>query len=271
MRIFYEFFSFFSSIIRQRHLLWQLTKRDLVSRYIGTLFGFAWLIIRPAIFVSVIWFVFSVGLRGGGNQLEVPFIVYLVVGYSAWFYFTDCLNSGTGVIKSYSYLINKMNVRLAVLPLVKIFSGGLVHLIFLGLVIPILVFNGFTPNWYWLQLIYYYFCVLILLLGLTWFTSSVNLFFPDMGQIVSVFIQLGFWMTPIFWNMERLPPAAQEILKFNPMYYIVTGYRDSLIFRIGIWERPNAALYYWTVTLLVLAVGVYVFRKTRPHFADVVG
>ncbi len=110
----------------------------------------------------------------------------------------------------------------------------------------------------------------IFLIAAGWLTSSIYLFFPDIKNIISIITRILFFLTPIFWNMNGLPPNTQFILKLNPVYYIVNGYRDSFLYNKGFWEHPLLTLYFWVVCFICLIVGVAVFKKLRPHFADVV-
>lgn len=94
-------------------------------------------------------------------------------------------------------------------------------------------------------------------------------FFRDMGQIVAIFLQFGFWLTPIFWSVKILPERFRSIVQYNPVYYIIEGYRDSLIYNTWFWEKVGLSVQYWVITLLFFFMGAVVFRKLRPHFADV--
>jgi lipopolysaccharide transport system permease protein/teichoic acid transport system permease protein len=122
---------------------------------------------------------------------------------------------------------------------------------------------------YWLQIGYYLIATVILLLGISWITSSVVIFFRDLSQLVSMAIQFGFWLTPIFWMLSMIPVKFQWLFKLNPAYYITQGYRDALINHIWFWEKPLETLQFWIITVIFFALGAIVFRKLRPHFADV--
>ncbi|NPA82501.1 MAG: ABC transporter permease, partial [Epsilonproteobacteria bacterium] len=98
---------------------------------------------------------------------------------------------------------------------------------------------------------------------------SLIIFFKDMGEIVTMLLQFGFWMTPIFWSIDIVPKEYQFFLKLNPMYYIVEGYRDTFIHKVWFWQHPYLTLYFWIIALSVFAGGAIIFRKLRPHFADV--
>jgi ABC-type polysaccharide/polyol phosphate export permease len=111
--------------------------------------------------------------------------------------------------------------------------------------------------------------MMIFVLGLSWITSSLQVFVRDISQIIAVILQFGFWITPIVWNFSALPPSYQLWFKLNPMFYIVDGYRKSFLTHEFFWINWQNTLYFWVGTLVVLLIGVVLFRRLRPHFADV--
>ena len=129
-----------------------------------------------------------------------------------------------------------------------------------------------VPNLYTLQVIYYSIAMIALLVGLVYATSAIVVFFKDLSQIVALVIQVGTWATPIMWNidtMTNIPEWAIVILKLNPMYYVVSGYRDALINKVWFWEHPYMTLWFWIVTAIVYFAGTRIFKKLRMLFADV--
>ena len=109
-------------------------------------------------------------------------------------------------------------------------------------------------------------------LGLSYFTSAISVFFKDMQQIVAIVLQFGIWMVPIMYDellFTNKAPWLKIFFKINPFYYIVAGYRDSMITGNYFFERPGLTLYFWLVTLFLLFVGLRFFRRLRPHFSDV--
>ncbi|MBL4774800.1 MAG: ABC transporter permease [Mariprofundus sp.] len=151
----------------------------------------------------------------------------------------------------------------------KILSSGLIHLFFLICLFGLLWFNDVGFSFWVFQIIYYLFALLVLMLGLSWLTSALNVFVKDVGQIVSIFLQFGFWATPIFWNVNQIPEMYRFYFQLNPMHYIVEGYRDAFIFHVPFWEKWEAGLFFWCVNITILLVGVVTFKRLRPHFADV--
>ena len=128
---------------------------------------------------------------------------------------------------------------------------------------------GEEPSLWWLQAFYYSACTAFLVIGLSYLTSAANVFFKDMGQLVQVILQIGMWMAPIMWSENMFSERIGRIVRFNPFYYIVEGYRDCFIHHKGFWEHPNLTLYFWGVSIVIFGIGAIMFKKLRPHFADV--
>ena len=260
---------FFSEIYDKRQLIYELSKRSFQQQYMGSYLDFVCVFLQPLIFISVLYAVFTIGLRSG-RSMEVPFVVYLITGMIAWNFFAEILNGTPGVIKNHAFLVSKVDFRLSILPIVKILSVVIPHFVFILIAMAVCWYNGISPSIYTLQVFYYLFGMIALLLGLGWMTSSTSLFVKDVANIVKIIVQFGFWLTPIFWTIERIPATYQWIIKLNPMYYIVSGYRDSLVYNIPFWTRPTETLYFWVLTLVFLYFGITIFSKLRPHFAEVI-
>jgi len=109
-----------------------------------------------------------------------------------------------------------------------------------------------------------------LLLGMGWLTSSSRVFVSDVSKFISLITTFGFWLTPIFWDIQRIPEKYHWIVNLNPAVYIVQGYRDAIVTHTWFWEKPYETLYFWFFTICVLLLGITVFRRLRPHFAEVV-
>jgi len=155
------------------------------------------------------------------------------------------------------------------LPIVKLFSALIVHLFFIVVIFIVFYLYGRNPTIYGLQVFYYSFSAITLLVGLTLLSSSLMVFLKDMKEIVAILVQFGFWLTPIFWSLNIVPEKYHKFLKLNPVYYIIEGYRDSFIHNRWFWEHPAYTLYFWCFTLLAFVLGTLVFIRLRPHFADV--
>ena len=262
------FFGFLKSVVQSRKLLWSLTKNDFKQKYIGNFLGILWAFIQPTMTIIIFWFVFQVGFKSQPID-NFPFILWLLAGMFPWFFFAEGLAMGTGSIIGNTFLVKKVVFRVSLLPVISLLSALAIHIFFIFFMFAMFIYYGYTPQWYWLQVIYYLFALIILLLGVTWITSSIVVFFKDMGQLVAMLIQFGFWLTPIFWAMKIVPQKYHWIIELNPMVYIVEGYRNSMIYHKWFWEDMEMTLYYWTVTGILFIAGALIFKKIRPHFADV--
>ena len=260
--------SFAADIFCGRKLLWEMTKKDFQVRYLGSYLGILWAFIQPVVTVLIFWFVFEVGFKSRPVD-SFPFILWLVTGMIPWFYISDCVGSATGAITENSYLVKKVVFRVSVLPIIKLISALIIHLFFVGILILMFAVYGFWPTLYTLQVVYYIFAVSCLLLGIAWITAALSLFLKDTGQIVAMLLQFGFWGTPIFWTTKMIPAEYGVILRLNPAYYIVEGYRNCFIYHKWFWQDLHLTIYYWIFTGTVMVCGALIFKKLRPHFADV--
>ena len=109
----------------------------------------------------------------------------------------------------------------------------------------------------------------VLLVGNAFLNASLTVFIKDFGQLINILMQIGFWLTPIFWSDATMSESVLRVLKMNPMYYPTTGYRQALIDHLWFWERPMAeTLYYWLIAFAVMLLGMFVYRHLREHFTD---
>ena len=260
--------AFVLDVYYSRELLWELTKKDFQVRYLGSYLGILWAFIQPVVTVMIFWFVFQVGFKSQPVN-DFPYILWLVAGMFPWFFIQDSIASATGSIAENSFLVKKVVFRVSLLPIIKLISALIIHLFFVGILIGMFAAYGYLPTLYTVQIVYYIFAASCLLLGIAWITASLSMFLKDLGQIVSLVLQFGFWGTPIFWSYKMIPEQYLKFLKLNPAYYIIEGYRNCFIYHKWFWEDPSLTLYYWVFTGIVMICGVVAFKKLRPHFADV--
>lgn len=264
-----------SEVMHNKKLVLTLAKNDFKTKFAGSYLGRIWAFIQPIVTVLVYWFVFEKALNAGTQStksgITAPFVLWLIAGLVPWFYFSDILSSGTNVLVEYSYLVKKVVFKISTLPVIKVISNLFVHVFFIAFMLILYLLYGMFPGIYILQIVYYSFCVVVFAMGLIYATSAIVVFFRDLSQIVNILLQILIWATPIMWNIDAVsfPPIVLKIIKLNPMYYIVSGYRDSMISRVWFWEKPQITLYFWIVSILIFVVGTMIFRRLRVHFADV--
>lgn len=263
-----QFLTFFVDMLQSRRLIFDLAKRDFQYKYLGSYFGILWAFIQPTITIIIFWFVFQIGFKSIPID-NFPFILWLLCGMIPWFFFSEALANATNAVIENSYLVKKVVFRVSILPVIKILSAFFIHLFFIIVLVFIFLIYGYRPSIYTLQVIYYLFATFVLVLGLSWITSALVVFLKDVGQIVAMLLQFGFWITPIFWSLKIVPQSYHGVFKLNPLFYIVEGYRDTFIYHKWFWEHTHQTPYFWGVTLLLFITGAAVFKRLRPHFADV--
>ncbi|MEW6570839.1 MAG: ABC transporter permease [Nitrospirota bacterium] len=268
MNLLRGFVQFVCLLYDRRFLIAEMAKRDILFNYVGSLLGFVWTFINPLVMIFILWLVFSIGFRA--NPLHgVPFVVWLTAGMAIWNTFSQVVNHSTDVIVNNHHLVKRMAFPLSILPVVKLVSSFITHCIFLILLTLLILLYDMPFSPYWFQTLYYLFAMSVLALGLSWISSSINVLVRDTGQIVHVILQIGFWGTPIFWDVNIMPQKIHFLFKLNPMFYIVQGYRDSFIYFVPFWDHLNITIYFWAFTAFIFVLGAMIFLRLRPHFADV--
>lgn len=255
-------------INNSKELIFKLSKNDFLTKYASSQLGIFWAFVQPLLTVLVYWFVFQIGFRVVPVE-NVPYLLWLLCGLVPWFFFSEALINSTNSLLEYSYLVKKVVFKISILPLIKIISSLFIHLFFLIFIEYIFIFYGYIPSIFNVQILYYLICIISLLVSLSFLTSSIVVFFRDLSQIISIIMQFGVWLTPILWQPSMFSEKYQFILKLNPLYYIVEGYRDSLFNNIWFWEKPKQTLLFWSICFVCFVLGAIVFKKLKPHFSDV--
>ncbi len=249
-------------------LLNKLVGNDLKSRYSGSAFGIIWAYIQPLVTILVFWYVFQLGFKNPPVE-NIEYILWFIAGYIPWIFFNDGVLSSSNVMYEYSYLVKKMKFKVWMLPIIKVLSSLYIHLFFIVFIVGMYFLYGYSFRPEWLSVFYYSSGVAVLLTGMAFLLSSLAVFFKDMTQLVNVILQIGFWLTPIFWSDTSMNAGILRFLKLNPLYYIINGYRDALIGGKGFWEGSlHLTIYFWGVAGVIFLAGTAVYRMLRMHFAD---
>ena len=260
-------------LYQNRRLIWRLSRNDFKKRYAGSYLGTIWAMVPPIVTVAMYWVVFD-RIFGSGPQVtytggEVPYVLFLTAGLVPWFFFSDAVMGGMTSLMEYNYLVKKVVFKVSILPIIKVTAAMFVHIGFSVVLVLIAAFYGYTPTVYTLQLFYYTFCEYVFILGLSYATCAIVLFFRDLQNLVYIIMQVGMWATPILWNINTLREKYKPFIKLNPMTYIVEGYRSAVYEQQWFWEHFYSSTYFWIVTALLFVVSALIFKKLKPMFADV--
>ena len=262
-----------AELYQNRKLIWKLAKNDFKTRYAGSYLGMVWAFVQPIVTILVYWFVFEKGFNAKAemlaNGLTAPYVLWLTAGIVPWFYFSEALSNGTTALLEYNYLVKKVVFKISILPIIKIIAATFIHGFFVLFMLGLFMVHGYFPDLYTLQLFYYSFCLFVFVLGISYATCSIVIFFRDLTQIIAILLQVGMWATPILWELNKIPPKYQILFKLNPVFYIVNGYRSALLEKSWFWEDFYSTMFFWIVTAVIFGIGALIFKRLKVHFADV--
>lgn len=260
---------FIIGIYKKRTVFSILVVRDFGSRYLSSFIGLPWAFIQPAMYIFVIYLAFSLGLRGGNSGTSGAFAPWLIIGIIPWLFISQTMIVSSNSMSEYSFLIKKTNIPVEMIPIIKVFSGMIVHILLIVVFVIIIIFSyGLKPTIYWIQIFYYLFALTVLLSGISLFVASVNVFIKDMAHLVNIATTMLFWATPIIWPYSRLSGNYRYIALLNPFFYIIEGYRYTFITKQWFFEYTEMNILFWTFTLFICFLGAFTFKKLKPSFAD---
>ena len=270
MNLIVRFTGIFKQLLKQRYVIHTLVIRDFKSRYLSSYIGLPWAFLQPIVYVFIVWFAFTFGLRAGNTSTGLPFAPWLITGMLPWLFISQTMIITCMAIPEYAYLIKKTSLHAGVIPIIKILSGLIIHLFMvICIMVLLIVFYKINPTWYWIQIIYYTLASFILLTGIAWLVSSINVFIHDMAHVINILVTVLFWATPIVWPYHMLHGKLRYIALLNPFFYITEGYRYTFLENKWFFEFFEMNLYFWLVTTALFALGAFTFRKLRPQFGDV--
>jgi lipopolysaccharide transport system permease protein/teichoic acid transport system permease protein len=256
------------SLFIHRAVVATMAGRELRLRYAGTVAGLVWSVLPQVLALLVYWFVFSVGLKVTSTG-GIPFIATFACGFVAWSLFNETVMGSSGAVQRNVHLVKKAVFPTEILPASQFLASLAGHGIMLAVLCVLLWANGMAFSIYGLQVFYYAAGLGVFSIGLGLAVSSVNVLMPDLGHALAVLMNIWFWLTPIVWDVSMLPEALRLLFSLNPVFYIVDGYRASLIYHAPFWQNTAAMAWFWTVSLVTLAAGAILFQKLKAEFAEV--
>ena len=263
-----------NSIWTNHALILQMSKRDVLGRYKGSLMGLLWSFLNPLLMLMVYTFFFAVVFKSrwgavpsGGEESKTLFAVILFVGMIVHGLFAEVLNRAPTLILSNANYVKKVVFPLEILPVISMVSALFHAAVSFGvLLVVFIIFNGFL---YWTIL----FVPIIILpyviftLGAAWMLASLGVYARDVGQTIGLAMTVMLFLSPVFYPISALPPEFQPVILANPLTFIIEQVRA-----VTIWgQLPNwRGLFKYTIAATLVAwVGFAWFQKTRKGFADV--
>lgn len=259
------------SLWRNRQLIVQMTKREVVGRYKGSVMGLAWSFFNPVFMLTVYTFVFSVVFKAhwgvGEEESPTQFAVVLFVGMIVHGLLADVLNRAPSLILSNANYVKKVVFPLEILPVIAMGAAIFHNFISLGVLLAAFaLFNGYL-HWTAILIPLVLLPLGILTLGLAWMLASLGVFLRDVGHTIGIITTVMMFLAPVFYPVTALPEEFRPWLMANPLTFIIEQAREVLIWG----HLPNwIGLGIYTLAATVVAWAGYAwFQKTRKGFADV--
>lgn len=183
---------------------------------------------------------------------------------------SDMLTAGTDTIRKYSYLVTKMKFPVSTIPTFVSISKLMVHFILMIIMILIFVFMGYPPTVYILQLPFYILLMFIFFTIWSLFASLLSSMSKDFGNLVKSMVTAVFWLSGILWNPETIKIGwLKKLMMINPVTFLTNGFRNCFINQTWFFEQPKRLLYFCIITLILLIVTIWAYRKLRKEIPDV--
>jgi len=243
---------------------------DFKKNYVQSKIGALWAVFHPLAIVAIYSFVLSSIMHARISDTQVDdkyaYIIYLLAGVSSWWFFNDLLNKLLNIFIVNSSLIKKITFPKICLPVITLGESLINHLI---LLICILAINILLGNYFTFSIIYLPILILqnsLFGAGLGLILGIINVFIRDVAQIASVVLQMLYWLTPIVYTLDIIPPYYQPYLKLNPMYYIVRGYQSILVY--GNPPDLDELIIISLINLVFLFIAYHLFKKSSNEIID---
>ena len=251
---------------RHRVLIASLVRREMQGRYRGSMAGAWWTLIQPLLLMLAYYFVFGVVLKAGGERGAGTFVFYFLCGTVPWLGFSEAVARAPNIVIENSNFVKRVIFPLEILPvnltLMGLVTEGFAMVIFLTALIAL----GPGVGWTVLYLPAVLIPQLLFTAGLCWFLAALGVFLRDTGQIMTFLLTIWFFSTPIVYYPEALPQQFLWLFELNPMYTIVTAYRDIFLKHAAPASYPLAWL--WLLALATFWCGHSWFYKMKKSFAD---
>ena len=250
------------------HLSRYEEKATYQSHYLGIL----WQIINPIIQVGIYYVVFGLGVYGGRKIEGTPFLVWMLIGIIVWFFVNRSIIGASNSIYKQVNLVSRMKFPVSILPMNSIVSNLSSYFPMMGFLMIMFIIFGVHTSIYWIQYFYYFICMIAFLFAMGLLNATITTMIRDYHIILQSVMRFAFYVSGPIWDIQNrnLPPNLVKLLKLNPIYYLIEGFRDSFLSRQWFWEKGTFTMIFWGMTLIILIVGSHIHLKFRNRFIDMI-
>lgn len=251
-----------------RRFVLGMARRELEQRYLGSVLGSVWVVLNPLAMILVYTVVFGQIMRHRSPGLEdgLGYGLFLCAGLLPWGMFTEVLQRQVGIFREEGNLIRKLAFPRSTLPAIVVVTASINFAVTMAVLLVLLVVTGRFPGWVFLGFVPLALLQQLLAVGLGVGLGVINVFFRDVGHMVTIGVQYWFWFTPIVYPIGVAPGWAQPLLRLNPMTGVVEGYQGILL--EGAWPPVLPLLPAALVAAVSLAVSLFVYRRLAPEMPD---
>ena len=259
--------------IKYRAQIFQLARVDQKKAYKGSDLGRIWSYVKPAMYVIGFYLAISIGFKSSKNieGIIVPYFVWLTVGLISWFYMRDMLIGGAACFKKHRYLVLKSKFPVNIIPTIPAVQNLIVHGILMIAVFILAIGFGARPNVYWLQLPLY--AGLMFLYAVIWsFTAGLlSVVSRDFYNLLRSVTTMIFWLSGVMFDSNAKGIGnVIWFFRFNPITFTAEGYRNALCREVWFFEEPLKMACYLSTMLVVLIVGLVLYKKIGKQLPDIV-
>lgn len=261
----------FGSLWKNRLLITQMTKREVIGRYRGSVMGLTWSFFNPILMLAVYTFVFSEIFKArwvGVDTGQGGFAILVFVGMIVHGLFAECANRAPSLIMNNNNYVKKVVFPLEILPVITL-GSALFHSC-ISLLVLLIAQLLIAHTIYWSALLFPLILVPLILgtLGISWFLASLGVFLRDVGQVITVLTTVLMFLSPVLYPVAALPEVYRPWLQLNPLTYVIEESRNVLLYgNMPDWGSLSAAI---LIGIIIAVVGFWFFQKTRKGFADVI-
>ncbi len=249
-------------IYNYRQLLKSNVSKEIRGKYKGSFLGVLWSFVNPLLMTLVYAIVFPFILK----STQPHYVTFLVIAILPWNWFTTVINQGTSCININGGIIKKVYFPREILPISIVTSGLINYLISCLIICLFLICSGlgFSINIIFLPIVIM--VQYILLLGIIFITSAINVYIKDAEYIINFFVLMLFYGTPILYSPELFPENMRWLLNLNPMTTIINAYREIFYYK----TNPNLKSLFvvFIFSSILLYFGIKIFKKLKKGFAE---
>lgn len=252
------------------HRIKSIAKYELLADMRESKLGVFWNFANPLIQVLTYWFVFGYVFSRKSAD-DIPYIIWMLGGMVVWFFISPCITDGCNAVYKKVGVITKMKFPVSILPMTVVLEKLFDHFCLMIIVVVIFFTQGYYPSIHWLGLIYYLFCAIIFSVSLSLTTSVLNMLARDTRKLILACMRLLLYLTPILWDINRVGHGMiYRIIRCNPIYYVVQGYRDCFFYHKGFLAYGWSMAWFWGITLALFFFGSYMMYKFKTRFIDLI-